>query len=210
MSFSEESPCFLSLAEDILRDITQDWLDFQDLCNLDTAVCVHSNGARDAFLELLSSERKTVLGYHARVPPIIAFPWITARRIKLHSLDVSDCEEEEDWAALRSLALDGLCIDRLQSLKVRSEESCHDADLTMLLLRSCKTLKRLDFIAHENVFYSENYLKKVVPYIARSVLLESSSPFFTAVNNALYVFPSDHIDARSFVCSILGICLKEH
>ena len=121
------SVCLLGLPDDILLDVMHNWLNLIDLCNLETAVCVH--GARGGFLQLLSTDRKNVLESEARAPPRSAFPWIGARRIKLHNLMITEDFEEEDFTALRGLVLDTDCIDRLRTLAV-SGESYNEADLS--------------------------------------------------------------------------------
>ena len=196
------SPCFLHLPDELLRDVMHDWLNFWDLCNFDTAVCAH--GARGGFLQLLSSDTKTVLGYNSRVPSRRAFSWIGLRGIKLNSLVIHRDVEEEYWDNLRSLALDTSCIDRLQSLRVEHEALNNHEDLTTLINQCRKTLKHLTlFTDHtsEDLYVG----REIDPYIARSVLLELS-PSFCATNNVLHLLFL--IDARSFVRLTLTKFLK--
>lgn len=158
------SPCFLHLPDELLRDVMHDWLNFWDLCNFDTAVCAH--GARGGFLQLLSSDTKTVLGYNSRVPSRRAFSWIGLRGIKLNSLVIHRDVEEEYWDNLRSLALDTSCIDRLQSLRVEHEALNNHEDLTTLINQCRKTLKHLTLFTDRKSQYIVT-VARLDPYIAR-------------------------------------------
>ena len=150
----------LDIAQGPLWDIMTEWLPFESVCHLDSALCNKSR--RPEFLELLATD---VLLYNREIIDVLkdghltttkhrplgaaALSWVLKRGIHLASLylhnvySLSSTERESIRESVASLALDGR-LNKLETVNFFDCSYIKDADLEGVLLKCYKSVKTVD------------------------------------------------------------------